>query len=433
MLTLTYEYKLRPTVEQVQEIEHIISLCRQVWNYALRERKDWINSRKSPVNACSITSEYIISASEPYPNYAKQCKSLTVAKEKLTELKSVNAQVLQQVLRKLETAFVDMQRRRVSGGSFPQKSCDKKMGFPRFKSYYRMRSFVFPQMLKNCWQGNKIKLPQLGLVKLIKSRDIPEGFEIKQARIVRKASGYFIMLSLQCDVNVPDTLPHGQPLGIDIGLDKFLATSVGELVDRPRFFKTLHCKLKLLQRRLKYKKKGSNNRRRLNQKVARLHQRISDTRKDWHFKLAHHLCDSAGMIFVEDINFKAWAKGMFRLHTLDAGFGQFFSILEWVCWKRGVYFVKVDKDYTSQQCPQCHVHTGKKELSARVHSCPECGYTTHRDVAASEVIRNRGIFGLGTSLDEIACGGDAAGIGNNLTGTRRDRKKGGTASVHSAV
>ena len=170
MLTLTYEYKLQPKAEQVQEIERVILLCRNVWNYALRERKDWLNSRKCHVNACSITSEYILPADGPYPNYAKQCKSLTAAKAEFPELKSVNAQVLQQVLRKLETAFVDMQR--------------KRMGFPRFKNYYRMRSFVFPQMLKNCWQGNHIKLPQLGLVKLIKSRDIPDGFEIKQVAAV---------------------------------------------------------------------------------------------------------------------------------------------------------------------------------------------------------------------------------------------------------
>ncbi len=418
MLTLTYEYKLKPTNEQTQEIERIIGVCRKVWNHALRERKDWLNSRKCRVDACSIQSEYIIPPNTPYPNYAKQCKTLTDAKEQYSELTTVNAQVLQQVLRRLEIAFVDMQR--------------KKMGFPRFKNYYRMRSFVFPQMLKNCWRGNRIKLSQLGTVNLIKSRDIPEGFEIKQARIVRKASGYFIMLSLQCDVNAPDVTAHGQPLGIDLGLEQFLATSVGEMVAKPRFFKTLQCKLKLLQRRLKPKKKGSSNRRKLNQKVARLNQRISDTRKDWHFKLAHHLCDSAGMIFAEDINFKAWAKGMFCKHTLDAAFGQFFSILEWVCWKRGVYFAKVDKNYTSQQCPQCGTHTGKKDLSDRVHSCPECKYTTHRDVAAAEVIRNRGVSGLGTSLDQIACGGDATGTRNSLVGTQRDRKKGVEASVHSA-
>ena len=95
---------------------------------------------------------------------------------------------------------------------------------------------------------------------------------------------------------------------------------------------------------------------------ARVHETISNTRKDYHFKLAHHLCDQAGMIFVQDINFKAWAKGMLSKHTLDAGFGKFFNILAWVCWKRGVYFAKVNPDYTSQTCPNCGVHTGKKDF-----------------------------------------------------------------------
>jgi putative transposase len=381
VLTLSYEFKLKPTVEQVREIEHTLTVCRKVWNYALRDRKDWIKSRKSPVNACSLVSEYIISPNEPYPSYAKQCKTLTEAKEKLSELKTVNAQVLQQVLRRLETAFLDMQR--------------KQMGFPRFKNHYRMRSFVFPQMLKNCLTGNKIKLPQLGWLEFVKSRDIPDGFEIKQTRIVRKASGYFITMSLQCDVSVPDPMPSGHPLGIDLNLANFLATSDGEIIARPRFLSTLHRKIKLLQRRLKHKKKGSNNRRKLNQKIARLHQRVSDTRKDWHYKLAHHLCNSAGMIFVEDINFKAWAKGMLRKHTLDAAFGQFVSILQWVAWRKGVYFAKVDKNYTSQQCPECETHTGKKELDERIHSCHVCGYTVNRDVAAAQVIRNRGVTAVG--------------------------------------
>jgi putative transposase len=387
VLTLSYEFKLKPTVEQVREIEHTLTVCRAVWNYALRDRKDWLKSRKSAVNACSIVSEYIISPDESYPNYAKQCKALTKAKEKFPELKTVNAQVLQQILRRLETAFLDMQR--------------KQMGFPRFKNHYRMRSFVFPQMLKNCLSDHKIKLPQLGWVEFIKSRDIPDGFEIKQARIVRKASGYFITMSLSCDVSVPEPMPSGHPLGIDLNLANFLATSDGEIIARPRFLSTLHRQIKLLQRRLKHKKKGSNNRRKLNQKIARLHQKVADTRKDWHYKLAHHLCEGVGMIFVEDINLRAWAKGMFCKHTLDAAFGQFVSILQWVAWRRGIYFAKIDKNYTSQQCPECETHTGKKELDERIHFCHVCGYTVNRDVAAAQVVRNRGVSAVGQVVDKL--------------------------------
>ncbi len=437
MLNLTYEYKLKPTTEQAQEIERILDVCRKVWNYALRERKDWLNSRKCRIDACSIASEFIIPADTPYPNYAIQCKSLTEAKEKYPELKTVNAQVLQQVLRRLETAFVDMQR--------------KGMGFPRFKNRVRMRSFVFPQMLRNCVQGISIKLPQLGVVEFIKSREIPDGFVVKQAQIVRRASGYFILLALECEVNVPDTKPHGYPVGIDLGLDKFLATSEGELVERPKFFVERQRQLRLLQRRLKHKIKGSKNRRKQGLKIARLHQRNNDTRKDFHFKLAHQLCDQAGMIFAEDIDFRTWAKGMLGKHTLDAGFGQFLTILQWVCWKRGVYFTKVDKDYTSQVCPNCDVHTGKKELNDRIHSCPECGFTTHRDVAAAQVIRNRGetalregfppqatanpkgVLAVGRIVgDEIACGDGLAGTGNSLVKSQRSRKKGGEARIYPA-
>ncbi len=419
MLTLTYEYKTNPTAEQIQIIEHTLNVCRKVWNFALRERKDWLNSRKCQVNACSLTSEYIISADEPYPNYNTQAKSLTGAKVQYPELKTVNAQVLQQVLRKLETAFIDMKR--------------KGMGFPRFKNRYRMRSFVYPQMGKSKFlSGNKIKLPQIGWLEYVKSREIPDGFVVKQARIVCKASGYFLMLTLECDVNVPAPVASGHPLGIDLGLDKFAATSDGLLIERPRFLDTLHRKLKLLQRRLKHKQKKSNNRHKLNRKIARLHQRISDTRKDWHFKLAHSLCNEVGMMFLEDIDFRTWAKGMLSKHTLDAGFGQFVEILKWVCWKRGVYFDKVDKDYTSQVCPQCDTHTGKKELNDRIHSCQSCGYTTHRDVAAAQVIRNRGVCALGRSVEENACGDGLAGTGNSLVKSRKSRKKGEEASFQSA-
>ncbi len=409
MLTLTYEYKLEPTAEQIAYIENTLDVCRSVWNFALRHRKDWCKARKSPVNACSIHTEYIMSVDEPFPDYHKQAKYLTEAKKNNDFLKSANAQVLQQTLRTLDRAWDEMRAR--------------GFGFPRFKNKYRMRSFVFPQLNKNPISKQSIKLPGLKEVKWRMSRPIPEGFVPKQARIVRKASGYFLMLSLQ-DVTVPNPLPHVHPRGVDLGYDKFVATSDGEEIRRPRFLKTLQYKLKLLSRRLRNKQKGSNNRHKLNQKIARLHQRISDTRKDWHFKLAHHLCDGAGMIFVEDINFVSWQRGMLSKHSADAGFGQFVNILQWVCWKTDTYFAKVDKDGTSQTCPNCGAHTGKKELEVRVHHCSECGYTTTRDVAAAQEVRNRGITAVGQTVVENVCGLRATGsIGHNaLVGGGRNRK-----------
>ena len=111
--------KLEPTKEQIAYIEKTLNVCRSVWNFALLKRKDWCKSRSSPVNTCSIDSEYIIAANEPFPNYHRQAKQLTEAKKNNDFLKSANAQVLQQTLRILDRAWDDMKNR--------------GFGFPRFK------------------------------------------------------------------------------------------------------------------------------------------------------------------------------------------------------------------------------------------------------------------------------------------------------------
>ena len=384
MLTRTFEFKLKPTAEQVSIFESWLIACRKVYNYALAERKAWVNSRKCEINACNLRHEYIIPADIKRPNFASQCRALTQARKDFPELGNVHVHVLQETLKRLETAYVAM--------------WERGHGFPRFKSTNRMRSFNFKQMGVNPLKDGTVKLPKIGWVKMRQSRPIPEGFELKQVRIVRRVSGWYAMLVLRLEVDVPDPLPHGEPLGIDLGLEKFLAASNGKLIARPWFFISLQSKLKSLQRKMSKKKKGSSNWEKACLKVAKLHEHISNTRKDFHYKVANQLCNEAGMIFAEDLNLKAMSSGMLCKHTLDAGFGQFLNILEFVCWKRGVYFQRVDPNLTSQTCPRCQVITGKKELSERIHSCPECGYTTDRDKAAAEIVAQRGIVshcGLG--------------------------------------
>ncbi len=366
-----------------------LETCRKVYNYALAERKAWINSRKCMINACSIRYEYIMSADAPKPNYARQCKSLAAAKKSIPELALPHTHVLQQALRTLEASFVAM--------------WERGHGFPRFKKAGRMRSFLFPQMGVNPVLGNRLKLPKIGSVKMRLSRPIPDGFELKQVRIVRRASGWYALLTLQSDVSIPSAMPHGHSLGIDLGLLSFLATSDSETIARPKFFVDAQRKLKSLQKKVSHKLIGSNNWRKAQAKVARFHEHISNTRKDFHFKTSHHLCNKAGMIFAEDLNLKAMSKGMLCKHTLDAGFGQFLNILEWVCSKRDVLFLKVDAFETSQTCPNCQTHTGKKELSQRIHEC-ECGYKTDRDVAAAQVVMQRGILWVNNSSAKMPCG-----------------------------
>ncbi|GGA04145.1 transposase [Okeania sp. KiyG1] len=367
MITFTYQYKLKPTWHQEAEINHILDVCKSVYNYALRERKDWLSSRKSSINSCSILTEYIIPADTSYPNYNYQAKNLTIAKKTNPRLKSVNAQVLQQTLKTLDRAFSEM------------KSLGK--GFPRFKK--KMRSFVFPAMLKNCLGNNRIKLPQLGWIKIKQSRPYPDGFQAKQARIVRKASGYYLMITFFSSESVPENPIGKRSLGIDAGIESFVATSTGKLIKSPKFLLSSLRELKLLQRRLKKKTRGSNNWLKLQNKIARLHEKIANTRRDWHFKLAHQLCDFTDNIFVEDINFKSCSRGIVRKQSNDSGIGQFINeILPYVCWKRGKYYAKVNKNYTSQECPLCG-HIQKKKLSDRKHNCSNCGYQLNRDVAAA--------------------------------------------------
>ncbi|WP_017660933.1 RNA-guided endonuclease InsQ/TnpB family protein [Baaleninema simplex] len=393
MLNLTYQYKLALTKQQQQTYDEWLETSRRVWNYALAERKDWYKSRACPIDRCSLRGEYIIPPDAPRPSFSSQCKALTQARKVYPELALAHAQISPQPplgrgatggLRRLEKAFVSM--------------WERGHGFPRFKKPGRLRSLLFPQLGKDPVRGNRVKLPGVGWVKMRLSRAIPEGFVVKQAQVVKRASGWYVMLTLQCEIEVPDIVPHGEALGIDVGLSNYLATSAGELVPRPRFFVDLQSKLKLLQQRVSQKVKGSNNWRKAHHKVAKLHEYIRNCRQDFFYKLAHRLCDDVGMVFAEKLNFKAWARGMFSKHTLDAAHGEFLRILKWVCWKRGVFYAEVDAKGTSQICPSCGTNTGKKELSVRVHQCPECGYTTDRDIAAAQVVVQRGLAAVGQTV-----------------------------------
>ena len=384
--TLTYEFKLKPTAEQKEIFNEWLETNRQVYNYALGERKDWFKSRGCDVNSCSIKSQYIIPADTQRPTYNSQAKALTDAKKQYPHLKRVQSQVLQQTLKRVETAFTSMWKR--------------NFGFPRFKKRGRMRSFVFPQFKNNPVMGNKIKLPVIGVVAFRKSRPIPEDAKVKQVRIVKRVSGWYAMITLQWDVNVPQPMPHGNALGIDVGLTSMVAASNGLLIKGPRFFVDGSRKLKLLQQRVSRKRKGSNNWLKAQQKVAKLHEYVANCRKDWHRKLSHQLCEGVGMIFVEDLNLVGLSRGMLGKHCLDAGFGQFFNILEQTCFKRGVYFQKVDARKTSQICPNCQHETGKKTLAERVHKCDNCGYTTDRDAAASQVVLIRGLAAVGHTVSQ---------------------------------
>lgn len=360
---------------------------------------------------CSLEKEYIIPANVPCPSYQSQQDALPKAKKKFSRLAEIHSQVLQTTVRRLHDTWENFQKR--------------DFGFPRFKKFGQFKSFVFPQFKSNPITGCQIKLPKIGDVVINLHRPIPEGFIVKQVKVLSKARGtqWYVVVTLQLDVVIPSVSVHGHAIGIDLGLERFLTTSDNSSVERPKFLKSKQGKLKLLQRRAARRKKRSKNWEKSQIKVARMHHNIANVRKDFHFKTAHQLCDFAQTIFAEDLNTVGLNRGMLRKDCIDAAFGQFLSLTEWVCWKRGVFFMRVNPNGSSQTCPKCLV-TVQKNLAVRVHNCPECKYETHRDHAAAEIVLIRGLElvstpGLGGM--ETACGSRSAG-GESLGKRRQSRK-----------
>jgi putative transposase len=401
MLTLTHRYRIYPDTAQEQILIEWMEVCRGTFNYALREIKDWCLARKCAIDRCSLKKEYILPPDLKFPNEIQQLNNLPRAKQEFPKLGTVPSQVLQQAIKQLHKGWEYFQKR--------------GFGFPRFKKYGQFKSLLFPQFKENPVTNLHIKLPKIGAIPINLHRPIPQGFTVKQVRILRKADRWYASISLQCDVSVPDPIPHGHPIGVDVGLEKFLATSDGVLIKPPKFFKQLQSELKLLQRRLSRKQRRSKNYEKQRLKVARLHHKIDNTRKDFHYKQAHALCDAGDLVFMEDLDYRSSARGMFGKHMLDAAFGQFRTIVKYVCSKRGKFFASVDARGTSQECPECGGEV-KKDLKIRIHDCPHCGYKTDRDIAAGQNIRNRGIkliSTVGQTGKETACADDLPGAGEN--------------------
>ncbi len=375
-MLLNYTYRIKPNKQQSQLLEEWLETLRVSYNYALRELKDWIASRKCPIDRCSLESEYIMSADYPFPGYHQQQNNLPKAKKQFPRLKSVPSQVLQTNIRRLHDAW----------DFFKQRG----YGFPRFKKYGQMKSLLFPQFTTNPLTGWQVQLPKLGKVEINLHRPIPDEFTVRQIRIVRKAKGWFAVVTLYSDIEIPSPSLRGRAIGVDVGLFSYLATSDGFVEPGRKFFKTEQSRLKVLQRRLAKKKKRSKNYEKARKKVEKQHNHIAFKRKDYQFKLAHKLCDMADTIFIEDIDFRTMAKSFLGKHSLDAGFGQFRDLLKFVGKKRDVFVGEVDHRGTSQTCPNCRITVSKK-LSERKHSCPECKYETDRDIASAQEICNRGI------------------------------------------
>lgn len=217
--------------------------------------------------------------------------------------------------------------------------------------------------------------------------------------VTKKADGYYVALSLD-DKTVPTIKPDfnaNNIVGIDIGLGDFIVTSDDERIAAPKFLRKAERKLKSAQRRVSRRKKGSNRRKKAIKKLSIQHKKVSDTRKDFHFKTANNLLKKYDVIAVEKLNIKGLARTRLAKSIYDASWGQFITILSNKAENAGLKVIAVNPNGTSQECSNCG-NKAKKPLSQRMQYCPICHGSLCRDLNAAINIKNRGTHGLKAQL-----------------------------------
>jgi putative transposase len=376
-----YQYKLRPTKQQAQEIDRWLSMLCSQYNYLLADRFNWYEQNRCPVNACPLVCH--LPELRDNPDYYSQKKTLPNLKKTHPHYGEIYSQVLQDVVKRVKVTF----DRFLKGDSNGKRS-----GKPRFKPRNCYRTFTYPQIKYGCLQSNLINLPMLGKVKVIWHRPIPDGFKVKTASVTKKADGYYVTLSLE-DATVPEIKPDFNPdsiTGIDVGLKEFLTTSEGETVSVPQHYRKSQKRLRVIQKRVSRRQKGSNRRLKAVKQLGRQHKKVADKRQDFHFKTANNLLKQYDVIAVEDLNVKGLARTRLAKSVLDAGWSSFLSILTNKAENAGLLVIPVKASGTSQDCSNCGAKVSKK-LHERWHTCPNCGCSLDRDHNAAINIKYRAV------------------------------------------
>lgn len=293
-----YKYKLRPVaLEVVRRLVETLSLCRELYNAALQERRDaWRINRKSI-------------------SFASQSSQLPEIKLLRPDLDAIHSQVLQNVLRRLDRSFAAFFRRMKNG---------EKSGYPRFKGDGRYDSFTYTQSGFKL-DGDRLTLSKIGRVRLRLSREIVG--RIKTCTIKREADGWYAVFAVEEDRSrhFPKT---GEETGLDVGLASFITSSDGSKVPNPRWSGEAGREQKRLHRAVSRKKLGSGRRKKARAVLARFYQKIARRRLDFFHKLALDLIRRYGTIYVEDLRIRNLVRNRYLAKAiLDASWGLFISIL----------------------------------------------------------------------------------------------------------
>ncbi len=347
-----YSYRIYPNQRQIEIFEKHFGCMRYVYNYGLQRKiEEYEKTGKSP--SCFDLM-----------------KEITRLKKDLPWLYQVNAQSLQFSLRNLDNAYTKFFR--------------EHKGFPKFKNKNSQQSFSCPQAVK--LDGKYLSIPKIKNIKCVIDRSFEE--KIRTTTIKKTTTGkYFVSILVDDGKELPKKLKIKKAVGIDLGIKSFATISTGEKIDNPKFFNTSLKRLKVLQRRLSKKQKGSKNRDKAKYKVALFSERIANQRKDFLHKLSTRLVSENQAICLEDLN----VSGMMKNHCLarhiqDCGWSEFVRQLEYKSEWSGKHIFKIGRFQPSSKICSCGAINHDLKLSDRVWTCKVCGLTHDRDILASQNI-----------------------------------------------
>ena len=426
MLT-NYVYKLRSNIRQSNKMDSWLDMLWSTYNWSLADRIAQYNQQfiqgdycdiRTKAEACPLTCFVSKNGAsgEPWKDAKTdkngnlknprrsagdiQITALPYLKKARPWFAEIDSTVLQQNVKRLDTAY---------------KNFFEGRGFPNFKNRSNFTSFTYQMGVKV--QGNKIYLPKLGWMRFFNSRLIPTGFTIKAATLRKRQDGWYISIRIE-DKTIPDYVKKplnevNSILGCDLGITKLVHFSDRYQIDNPKFStnKKARRTLKIRQRRINRKVKGSKNRKKAANKVGRFHKKITDKRTAYQWSVANTIVSrKVDAIALEDLNISGMLRrcqvktdektgrflknGQSRKKGLnrsisDASWSDLILKIEYLAVKQGKVVIKINPKYSSQECRNCG-HTDKSNRDGEKFICTECGYHEHADIGAAKTIRDRG-------------------------------------------
>ena len=357
-----YKFRFYPTPEQELNLAKTFGCARFAYNYMLRQRTDAWFQRQEKIG------------------YHETSAMLTALKktDEFAWLNEVSSVPVQQSLRHLQAAFGNFFARRNKYPSFKKKDGAQS-------AEYTTSAFK--------WDGRSLKLAKMSEPLAVRwSRQIPKAAKVTTVTVSKDSAGrYFV--SLLCDDVVAKKPAVDCKIGVDLGLTHFAILSTGEKVAAPNTFRRYEKKLAKLQRRLAKKTKGSSRREKAKLKVARVHAKIADARRDFLHKLSTRLINENQVIAIESLSVSNMQKNRCLSKAIsDAGWSEFVRQLEYKARWYGRELIGIDRWYpSSKRCFDCGYTMPKMPLSVREWVCPECGSIHDRDINAARNVLAAGL------------------------------------------